>query len=70
MRLLLSDIRMPGDLTGIDLARLVRREWPSIDVVLTSGYADADDALDEFPFIPKPYRASDLADKLRALLGP
>jgi CheY-like chemotaxis protein len=68
VRLLLSDIRMPGDLNGIDLARLVRREWPSIDVILTSGYADAEDALDEFHFIHKPYRASDLAEKLRVLL--
>jgi PAS domain S-box-containing protein len=68
VRLLLSDVRMPGDLNGIDLARLVRREWPSIDVILTSGYADAEDALDEFHFIHKPYRASDLAEKLRVLL--
>jgi CheY-like chemotaxis protein len=68
VRLLLSDIRMPGDLTGIDLARLVRREWPSIDVILTSGYADAEEGLDEFPFIHKPYRALELAEKLRLLL--
>jgi len=68
VRLLLSDVRMPGDLNGIDLARLVRREWPLIDVILTSGYADAEDALDEFHFIHKPYRASDLAEKLRVLL--
>jgi PAS domain S-box-containing protein len=68
VRLLLSDIRMPGDLNGIDLARLVRREWPAIDVILTSGYADVEGALDEFHFIHKPYRASELAEKLRVLL--
>jgi CheY-like chemotaxis protein len=68
VRLLLSDVRMPGVLNGVDLARRVRREWPSIHVVLTSGYADLEDALDEFHFLHKPYRASDLAEKLRALL--
>jgi len=68
VRLLLSDVRMPGVLNGLDLARRVRREWPSIDVVLTSGYADVEDALDEFHFLHKPYRASDLAEKLRILL--
>ena len=38
--LLLSDITMPGSMTGVDLAHFVRRERPEIDVLLTSGYAD------------------------------
>src|SRR5204863_347525 len=40
--LLLSDITMPGSMTGVDLAHFVRRERPEIDVLLTSGYADSE----------------------------
>jgi CheY-like chemotaxis protein len=40
VRLVLSDVRMPGTMTGIDLARMVRREWPSMRVLLTTGYVD------------------------------
>ena len=34
----LSDVRMPGDCQGTDLARRVRNEHPNIPVILISGY--------------------------------
>ena len=33
---------MPGGLTGIDLARLIRREMPEVRVLLTTGYVESD----------------------------
>jgi CheY-like chemotaxis protein len=38
--LVLSDIQMPGKLSGIDLAELVRKKWPDQRIALMTGYAD------------------------------
>ncbi len=59
---------MPGDLTGIDLARLVKREWPAIQVLLTTGYVDGDETIEDLDLLYKPYRAADLAEKIQTLL--
>ena len=70
--LLFTDIVMPGDLNGVQLAREVRRRTPGIGVLLTTGWSDK--ALDEvgnrdaFDLIAKPYRRPDLARKLREVL--
>ena len=37
---LMTDIRMPGDMNGIDLAHSVRNQFPSVPVILISGYFD------------------------------
>jgi PAS domain S-box-containing protein len=68
VQIVLSDVKMPG-MTGLELARLVREQWPSVNVLLTSGYVEAEDGMDEFEFIHKPFRASDLAIKLQSMLG-
>ncbi|WP_434137013.1 response regulator (plasmid) [Pseudomonas luteola] len=36
---LVTDIRTPGRLDGVDLAKLVASKWPHIRIVLTSGYS-------------------------------
>ncbi len=63
-----SDILMPGGLTGLELAKLVRRRYPRIVVLLTTGYSSsAQDAVREgFEVLQKPY---DLAALERALLA-
>ena len=53
--LIVSDIVMPGDLSGLDLAHSVRHTFPAIPVILFSGYSkDAKDAAG-FEFISKPF---------------
>src|SRR3954454_23372164 len=37
VRIVFSDIDMPGSMNGIQLAGAVRRRWPPIDIILTSG---------------------------------
>lgn len=37
--LMLSDVRMPGLMDGVDLANTVHEKWPHIKIVLSSGYA-------------------------------
>ena len=62
VRLLFTDIHMPGPLDGIQLARLVHECWPHIPTVMTSGRQRPSRAEipDDSRFMPKPYRARDL----------
>ena len=39
--MLVTDIVMPGGMNGLDLAGVVRREFPDVEVVLISAYAGA-----------------------------
>ena len=71
--LLFSDIVLPGEINGIDLARKAIAMRPELPVLLTTGYAkDASagdlEALSHLEVMPKPYRTADLARKLRKLL--
>jgi len=69
VRLLLSDIRMPGKLDGVGLALAVRFQYPDIKIVLTSsqsfsaGHWGAHDG-----FFPKPYDARRLIEHVKVLL--
>ena len=64
----LSDIMMPGEMSGLELAREIRRRQPNLRVVLTTGNAEAAASLDagEFGLLLKPYSAEALADVLGA----
>jgi PAS domain S-box-containing protein len=66
--LVFSDVRMPGKLTGIDLAHLIRRLRPEIQVLLTTGYVDGDEGVGDLDVLYKPYRAIDPAAKIRVLM--
>ena len=68
--LLFADIRL-RKMDGVDLARIVKRDWPWIRVLVTSG--NAGDRVSALPrdarFIPKPWRALDVlieAEKVSA----
>jgi signal transduction histidine kinase len=64
----LSDIMMPGGVSGVQLAREIRRRYPDLRVVLTTGYVEAAAGLSdgEFDLLLKPYTAEALATVLRA----
>jgi CheY-like chemotaxis protein len=70
--LLFSDIVMPNGLSGVDLAREAQRLRPDLCVLLTTGYAGRNvpgAGEDEgWEILAKPYRPSDLAAKLAAML--
>ena len=67
-----TDIAMPGGVSGIDVARAVKRNWPHLALVLTTGYtADAISAAEMpalFTFVPKPFAPDHLVDRLGTLL--
>jgi len=72
--LLFTDIVMPGGMNGRELAEAVRKRRPEVKVLYTSGYTD-DAIVHEGHLDPgvsllsKPYRKSDLAQKIREVLG-
>ncbi|HEX9464193.1 MAG TPA: PAS domain S-box protein [Alphaproteobacteria bacterium] len=71
---LFTDVVMPSGMSGIELARQARELLPHLQVLLASGYPmsalSADHGLtDEFMFLSKPYRWSDLSDRIRAIRG-
>ncbi|MDA1132589.1 MAG: response regulator, partial [Proteobacteria bacterium] len=67
--LVFSDVMMPGGMLGTDLARHTRSLYPSIRVLLTSASEDAaPTGAEDFAFVIKPYRRSDLARIVRQML--
>ena len=59
---ILSDLVMPGEMNGFDLAQHVRDRWPTLPVLLATGYSDqAARAIKAgFPLISKPYEPAGL----------
>ncbi|WP_370644863.1 PAS domain S-box protein [Microvirga sp. ACRRW] len=68
---LFSDVIMPNGMNGVELSRKAQKLRPGIKVLLASGYpmsALPSEGFDEgVSFISKPYRWTELADKLRVL---
>jgi signal transduction histidine kinase len=70
--LVLSDIVMPGGMTGYDVAEWARSMKPDLKVVLTSGYSDmplaASESVRSIEVLGKPYTREQLAYVLREAL--
>jgi CheY-like chemotaxis protein len=71
--LLFSDIVMPGEMSGFELARIATAQWPGLKAVLTSGFPEArlrvaTDAVAGVRLLSKPYRREELARILRESL--
>jgi CheY-like chemotaxis protein len=70
IRLLFTDIQMPGSIHGLQLANHVRRRWPRIGLLITSGATPrAADLPPGSRFMSKAYDPSDMAAHVRALLS-
>jgi PAS domain S-box-containing protein len=73
IHLLLTDLVMPGGITGRDLAGRLLRENPKLKVIYASGYS-AEAAGNDFPleegvnFLTKPFQTAKLAQALRQQL--
>ncbi len=62
VRLILTDVQLPGRMDGIEFAAKMHEEMPDVPVIVTSGAAG--ERLKDLPsgveFLPKPWRALDL----------
>ena len=68
--LVFSDMIMPGEMDGLDLAREIALRRPDLPIVLTTGYSDAaaSAVAQGIRLLVKPYRIEDLAAELEAAL--
>ncbi|WP_338760118.1 histidine kinase famiy protein [Massilia sp. METH4] len=70
--LLFTDIIMPGGMNGLQLAERVRQRQPDVPVLLATGYIDqlptAVSDAPAFPILAKPYRLTELAERIRLAL--
>ncbi len=71
IHIVFTDIQMPGSMDGIKLSAFIRRRWPPIKLVATSGRVTLQEG--ELPegavFISKPYTLFGLSALLRGLAG-
>jgi PAS domain S-box-containing protein len=72
--ILFTDVVMPNGMDGIELANYTREHYPDMKIMLASGYPlpalkqRHGRDLNEFAFVNKPYRLSDLARTLRTAM--
>jgi DNA-binding NtrC family response regulator len=71
VRVLFTDVKMPGPMDGLQLAEIVRRRWPHILVAITSGHLEAASAVlpDQAVFIAKPYGEQAPVNLIQTLLA-
>lgn len=69
--LIFTDINMPGDLDGLDLAEEVAKRWPHIEIIVTSGGVrlGSADIPDSGMFLPKPYATDQLVKLVQEQLA-
>ncbi len=67
IRVVFTDIQMPGSMDGLKLARAVRDRWPPIKIIVTSGreLATAHDLPEGGRFFAKPYDPIRICEALR-----
>jgi two-component system, response regulator PdtaR len=70
VRLIFTDVHMPGSMDGLKLAHFVRDRWPPVKIVATSGRVRV--AESDLPeggrFLPKPYSAAEITATLHELI--
>lgn len=71
VQVVFTDIRLPGSMDGLKLARFVRRKWPPIKIIATSGHVTVHqaDLPDGGGFLPKPYTPGKITAALRECTG-
>lgn len=72
IRIIFTDIDMPGSMNGLKLAHAVANRWPPIRIIATSGHFRI--GVGDLPhggrFIPKPYRQHQIIGALTELANP
>ena len=71
IRVVFTDIHMPGTMDGAKLAHAIRNRWPPVQIIATSGRVAVDnlDLPSGTVIFPKPYSLEQIASTLIALTG-
>ena len=69
IRIVFTDINMPGSMDGLRLAHAIRNRWPPIELVLTPGLMRVpnEDMPERGLFLRKPYEPGELIRMVRSL---
>lgn len=67
IRVVFTDIHMPGSIDGLKLAHAVRDRWPPIKIIVTSGHVQVSeqDLPEGGRFFAKPYDSAQITDTIR-----
>ena len=67
VRLIVTDVNLPGTMNGLRLAAVVKARWPAINIIIVTGYGAPKP--DEIPsgslFVSKPYSARNMIEAVR-----
>jgi CheY-like chemotaxis protein len=70
IRLVITEIDMPGCLSGLDLARFVMRRWPNIGIIVLGWPVQPTPSLPQaVTFLPKTCRTASVVEQVRAKLA-
>ncbi len=71
VKVLFTDIDMPGSMNGLQLAAHVHQARPDVGIVVTSGKHSVEEHRlpDHGSFLPKPYRTEQLLQLVSSKLG-
>ena len=70
IRVVFTDVEMPGLIDGFALAQRIERQWPAIGVLVTSGRRYPTDAFDAPArvFVPKPFKVAQVVELIEAFV--
>jgi CheY-like chemotaxis protein len=71
IRLIFTDIDMPGSMDGLKLAAAVRKRWPPVKIIVTSGAQTikTSDLPEGSAFFGKPYNHASVLGSIREMLA-
>ena len=71
IRLVFTDINMPGTMDGLKLVHYVRGRWPPVKIIVTSGHVSVSDG--NLPigavFLSKPYSPEDIINNVKVMMA-
>jgi CheY-like chemotaxis protein len=70
VRLLFTDVSMPGSMSGADLAHRVAERWPGIGIIMTSGRPRPEPLPLGAQFHAKPYEPTNVLQHARDMTVP
>jgi two-component system, response regulator PdtaR len=69
VRVVMTDVALPGAMSGFDLARMVRERWPGVGIIAISGPEGPllGELPADVPFITKPYAPATIVSLIRQM---
>ena len=69
-QLVITDLKMPGAIDGLDLVEWLQCALPAMPVIVTTGYHSLRTQVNGLPVFEKPYRFDRLVDRVCEMLNP